>query len=101
MNRSVTIIAIGDVPTVEAGIGRAGRMLAKGFPLDTGVPASPGGSIRGAAGFSSMWSTKPRKCSLLPQPSLNDAVRGEAWPTGRAGPRAGTKPEGAACKPVR
>jgi quercetin dioxygenase-like cupin family protein len=38
MTRTVTIVGIADVPTVEAGIGRAGRMLAKGFPLDTGVP---------------------------------------------------------------
>lgn len=38
MQRTVTITGIADVKTVEAGIGRAGRMLAKGFPLDTGVP---------------------------------------------------------------
>jgi quercetin dioxygenase-like cupin family protein len=38
MTRTVTIVSIGDIDTVEAGIGRAGRMLAKGFPLDTGVP---------------------------------------------------------------
>ncbi len=38
MSRTVTIVSIADIPTVEAGIGRAGRMLAKGFPLDTGIP---------------------------------------------------------------
>jgi hypothetical protein len=37
MTRTVTICSIGDIPAIEAGIGRAGRMLAKGFPLDTGV----------------------------------------------------------------
>jgi hypothetical protein len=38
MKRSITIVSIGDIEAIEAGIGRAGRMLAKGFPLDTGVP---------------------------------------------------------------
>ena len=38
MTRTVTICAASDIPAVEAGIGRAGRMLARGFPLDTGVP---------------------------------------------------------------
>ena len=38
MTKTVTICSIGDIPAIEAGIGRAGRMLAKGFPLDTGIP---------------------------------------------------------------
>ncbi len=36
--KTVTICSIGDIAAAEAGIGRAGRMLAKGFPLDTGIP---------------------------------------------------------------
>ena len=36
--KTVTICSIDYVETHEAGIGRAGRMLAKGFPLDTGIP---------------------------------------------------------------
>jgi hypothetical protein len=38
MSRTVTICSIGDIDVIEGGIGRAGRMLAKPFPLDTGVP---------------------------------------------------------------
>jgi len=38
MAKTVTICAAADIPAVEAGIGRAGRMLARGFPLDTGIP---------------------------------------------------------------
>lgn len=37
MARTVTICSIGDVRLHEGGIGRAGRMQAKGFPLDTGI----------------------------------------------------------------
>jgi quercetin dioxygenase-like cupin family protein len=36
--KTVTICAAADIRAVEAGIGRAGRMLARGFPLETGVP---------------------------------------------------------------
>lgn len=37
MSRTVAICSIGDIDVIEGGIGRAGRMLAKPFPLDTGV----------------------------------------------------------------
>ena len=38
MAREVTICNVADVPLVEQSIGRAGQILAKTFPLDTGVP---------------------------------------------------------------
>ncbi len=34
---NVTICSTGEVRLIEAGIGRAGRMQARGFPLDTGI----------------------------------------------------------------
>lgn len=38
MKPSVTIMSIADVELVQTGIGRAGRMAVKQFPLETGVP---------------------------------------------------------------
>lgn len=38
MKPSVTIMSIADVELVETGIGRAGRMAVKQFPLESGVP---------------------------------------------------------------
>ena len=35
--RTVTICSMGDIRLIEGGIGRAGRMQAKAFPLDTGI----------------------------------------------------------------
>ena len=38
MTREVTIVSVADVPLIEQSIGREGQILAKTFPLDTGVP---------------------------------------------------------------
>lgn len=38
MARTVTICSIGDMTLVEGTIGRAGRLIGKPFPLDTGIP---------------------------------------------------------------
>jgi quercetin dioxygenase-like cupin family protein len=38
MTREVTICSVADVPLIEQSIGREGQILAKTFPLDTGVP---------------------------------------------------------------
>lgn len=38
MVREVTIVSVADVPLIEQSIGREGQILAKTFPLDTGVP---------------------------------------------------------------
>ena len=38
MKPTVTIMSVADVKLIEAGIGRAGSMAVKQFPLDTGVP---------------------------------------------------------------
>jgi quercetin dioxygenase-like cupin family protein len=38
MTRTVTICSIGDVKALEGTIGRAGRLIGKPFPLDTGIP---------------------------------------------------------------
>lgn len=38
MTRPVTICAIGDIEAIEGNIGRAGRLVGKPFPLETGVP---------------------------------------------------------------
>jgi anti-sigma factor ChrR (cupin superfamily) len=38
MPREITIVGVADVPLIEQSIGREGQILAKTFPLDTGVP---------------------------------------------------------------
>ncbi|HVG52077.1 MAG TPA: hypothetical protein VM867_10620 [Xanthobacteraceae bacterium] len=38
MAREVTVVSVADVPLIEQSIGREGQILAKTFPLDTGVP---------------------------------------------------------------
>ena len=37
MPRPVTIVSVADLPLIEQSIGREGQILAKTFPLDTGV----------------------------------------------------------------
>ncbi len=37
MPREITIVSVADVPLIEQSIGREGQILAKTFPLDTGV----------------------------------------------------------------